>query len=824
MDLFIQSLNKAGIACNMLNVYNDSKKIKCNYRLNPDGSIRWIWPSNARHADFLKFYHSEGLRPAIFSSTAKILAGLSALKLLADGSFTFYAETGSVELTDQRWAWFSGTIGPNRKAILWYQRPAGGISKFVKIPFGLKASQNIVKEVMQLNTLRRFHLQNIVFPASDLRGSGCLELEDIGGHTYRTNAISNLPFEAVKEWLISGIRIDHLNESGFVFDLDAMFDKLGTVEDERLPISILNKLRLLKSDAFNGSIIITNYSHGDFTPWNVMVKNNKLHLIDLELSQNEMPALFDVFQYVYQSNILIGNKGYKQIRNQLDELFEQPEWRELTNEYGINVNVAERLYLLYTMAYYIDLYHEQPEWHTQVQWLLSTWNEALTWHLQQKSTGNARRFLLNDLYSMLQNKPYAVLKWTHQEIETLPEGADMDICMARGDIKILKRELENHILVAGTRLKVRSFMLQMEIILVDGSTLHLDLIHTFKRKSLVILDAHALLLNAAENQFGLKVPAPVDDFAYTWQFNWLNHSNIPQRYQIVFNSADKTDKIKMNNMVRNEYNMPVKCYSELFKSTKDLQKKLRLNLQGKSENKGVKHLVHLFNYYVDSARNMFADKGFIVTFSGVDGAGKSTVIENIKQYVDKNLRKKVVVIRHRPGILPIISAWKHGKQKAEHISVQNLPRQGNNSSKISSLLRFAYYFLDYLLGQWYIQIRYVATGYVVLYDRYYFDFINDSKRSNINLSPSFTKWWYRFLLKPRLNFFLYADANLILQRKQELDGPTIKGLTKKYLSLFDDLKIHSHKALYIPIENIQLADTLGQINSNIKTIMYEDVY
>ena len=277
-------------------------------------------------------------------------------------------------------------------------------------------------------------------------------------------------------------------------------------------------------------------------------------------------------------------------------------------------------------------------------------------------------------------------------------------------------------------------------------------------------------------------------------------------------------------MVRNEYNMPVKCYSELFKSTKDLQKKLRLNLQGKSENKGVKHLVHLFNYYVDSARNMFADKGFIVTFSGVDGAGKSTVIENIKQYVDKNLRKKVVVIRHRPGILPIISAWKHGKQKAEHISVQNLPRQGNNSSKISSLLRFAYYFLDYLLGQWYIQIRYVATGYVVLYDRYYFDFINDSKRSNINLSPSFTKWWYRFLLKPRLNFFLYADANLILQRKQELDGPTIKGLTKKYLSLFDDLKIHSHKALYIPIENIQLADTLGQINSNIKTIMYEDVY
>ena len=70
--------------------------------------------------------------------------------------------------------------------------------------------------------------------------------------------------------------------------------------------------------------------------------------------------------------------------------------------------------------------------------------------------------------------------------------------------------------------------------------------------------------------------------------------------------------------------------------------------------------------------------------------------------------------------------------KAEFEAAQKLPRQVSNFGKFSSLLRFAYYFTDYLLGQFYIYLNYTLRGTVVLYDRYYFDFILDSRRSNIN--------------------------------------------------------------------------------------------
>ena len=45
----------------------------------------------------------------------------------------------------------------------------------------------------------------------------------------------------------------------------------------------------------------------------------------------------------------------------------------------------------------------------------------------------------------------------------------------------------------------------------------------------------------------------------------------------------------------------------------------------------------------------------------------------------------------------------------------------------------------------------------MLYDRYYFDFINDGRRSNINLPARFTQALYAFDNKPKLNLFLYAD-------------------------------------------------------------------
>ena len=240
-----------------------------------------------------------------------------------------------------------------------------------------------------------------------------------------------------------------------------------------------------------------------------------------------------------------------------------------------------------------------------------------------------------------------------------------------------------------------------------------------------------------------------------------------------------------------------------------IELKKYINIQ--KSNTGFQKLKNTILYFLDTAKEALFNPGMIVTFSGVDGAGKSTIIEKVKHNVEKQLRRRVVVIRHRPSILPILSALTKGKATAEKEAASNLPRQGKNKSILSSLLRFSYYYTDYLFGQFVVYFKYVLRGYVVLYDRYYFDFINDSKRSNIQLPPYFTRMGYNFLLKPELNFFLYADPELIRSRKKELDTKTIEQLTKKYQILFEQLNERDSNKSYVSIENTDLKVTLDAI-------------
>ena len=239
--------------------------------------------------------------------------------------------------------------------------------------------------------------------------------------------------------------------------------------------------------------------------------------------------------------------------------------------------------------------------------------------------------------------------------------------------------------------------------------------------------------------------------------------------------------------------------------------KLKALINKQDANRGFSKFKNQFFYLIDSIKEAILNQGMTITFSGVDGAGKSTIIEKVKFNLEKQLRKRVVVIRHRPSILPILSAWTKGKEKAEREAASNLPRQGMNTSVSSSFLRFCYYYSDYLFGQFVVYFKYVLRGYVVLYDRYYFDFINDSKRSNIQLPTSISRFGYNFLLKPDFNFFLYADPETILSRKKELDAKTIEQLTKKYRTLFEHLNEADSRNNYVSIANIDIEVTLSEI-------------
>lgn len=205
----------------------------------------------------------------------------------------------------------------------------------------------------------------------------------------------------------------------------------------------------------------------------------------------------------------------------------------------------------------------------------------------------------------------------------------------------------------------------------------------------------------------------------------------------------------------------------------------------------------------------------IITFSGVDGAGKTTILREFTQILKSNYNIKVKELRHRPSVLPILSTIKYGKKKAEEKTMEVLPRTGNNTSKLSSFIRFFYYLIDYVLGQWVIYFKYTRKDILVIYDRYYFDFINDARRTNINLKSNFVKFFYRFVFKPEINVFLYASPEIILTRKQEMDEKSIIDLTEKYKILFEYYS-KTGKEKYECIENIDKQKTLSRIEKLFK--------
>jgi thymidylate kinase len=289
-------------------------------------------------------------------------------------------------------------------------------------------------------------------------------------------------------------------------------------------------------------------------------------------------------------------------------------------------------------------------------------------------------------------------------------------------------------------------------------------------------------------------------------FYALNGAKIPKKYRVYEQVLANSDK-PLDLLLQN-------CFTDKKRGKKSVVSYLLKNKQ----NQKMRYIKNTFFYIIDTIKGLVSGNGFTITFSGVDGAGKSTVIENAKIQIEKQLRKPVVILRHRPSILPILSVWTKGKDKAHSDVMAKLPRQGTNTNFLSSLLRFCYYYTDYVLGQFVIYFKYVLRGKVVIYDRYYFDFINDSKRSNIVLPKFVSQIGYTFLLKPKFNFFLFADAETILNRKQELNKSTIEKLTEEYNSLFKKLQSKSDKSTYRIIKNDQIDTTINQVLTTIKHI------
>lgn len=422
----------------------------------------------------------------------------------------------------------------------------------------------------------------------------------------------------------------------------------------------------------------------------------------------------------------------------------------------------------------------------------------------------ARKVFINAFFAYLKGEDYIALKYILDAPTDLANSSDVDLLVGTNLILKIERFCNLHPLVSMIKTQTCGERYSLRIYLADGGYLKLDLLTDFQRSGIIYLSQEAcrksMILKGEVQTY-----SPQLLLEHTFLYYFLNSSAVPEKYIEYFRQLPHKVRSGLLPHLAAQYQVSFTSFEDLSTFDEGIRLQLENQLKSWRTNSWLSVWRRRLKQGSDQIMGRAKNSGRIITFSGVDGAGKTTLLNRLAEILHEEQDEKVVLMRHRPGLLPILSAWTMGKKAASDFHAQRLPRQGTNRSLASSLLRFGYYFLDYLLGQWWIQLRYCALGYTVIYDRYYFDFMADPRRSNLQLPQWLTQRLYALLLQPSLNIFLYAKPSTILQRKQELDESTITALTQRYKSIFDHYQVNKTAAAYTSIQNEHAEGSMRQI-------------
>lgn len=415
-------------------------------------------------------------------------------------------------------------------------------------------------------------------------------------------------------------------------------------------------------------------------------------------------------------------------------------------------------------------------------------------------------FLQSVFVFLNKNTNYAVLR----NYEGLPDknnGRDIDIIINKNDFDTKKKALCDIIISNNYYITLLYRSEKMCAIMCAnscGDVIHFDFLFETSLYGIVFITSDDILKDRVFN--GALYHASLE-YVFLDKYIYLKSLNCdyPIKYEHIRREVEERGYI--DSIIKK-----ITCYNTFkeldSKSTICMNSNMLLyNLQKRPLSQ-IKQIISNLYYNIRNRINLV---GLSIAFTGADGVGKTTVIDNIIQILSQTTR--VQLYHHRPTIMSNMGEVAHNVGLKKSVDRDyDKPHRANRKSVINSLLRLIYYSADYILGHVFKIRKQLFKREIVIFDRYYNDVIVDSRRSAIFLPVKFLYNWGRiFIPKMKYNFLITADPDVILSRKQELDRGGIEKINS-------NMEYLSNKKGYYLIKN---NGTAQECVSKILTTIFE---
>lgn len=281
-------------------------------------------------------------------------------------------------------------------------------------------------------------------------------------------------------------------------------------------------------------------------------------------------------------------------------------------------------------------------------------------------------------------------------------------------------------------------------------------------------------------QFGYRNPKLKTE--YTDRIVEIYQAYPAEFFHILLELTDKTFASRTCRAIEE------KRFDDVLRMSSELTKALRRYVWRKRPISTIKNTLIFMNQKF--GRIVAGYKKYKKTFAVIapDGAGKTTFLDTLSElasfyYVNDINDKRFHVYHFRPEILPNLGqvGEKAGvmKQNTDFTS----PHRSKPANPLSSLIRIAYYTLDYIVGWQKCVRKDVQYDRYTVFDRYCYDFIVDPHRTKLNLPECVRKFFVAMIPKPDVVFYLDAAPEVIFSRKQELTLEEIQRQVGAYRKL-----------------------------------------